>query len=957
MPPKLNTRSASSKTIGCVKIIDVKQSLHDDPVKGGFRRQAPTGVDVLGRVSHLTKQLDEDGKLIRKEYASKIVAHELSELWIHGLNVYPMAEKNIAKKILKSITDRDKLLRYSEKQKKSESWINKMEKFNSQHLTGFDIKTTCEKRLKELSDEYGVKMTKEEEELHQDNCKEKECSCDWDVLIKCQKCPRQMYSSDKVCQNWQKWHDRRKKKAEGEEKLLKAAQRESETNKYLNTLEVIPGDSDDEKIIDDSNHSSSKNKAEGHSNNSESSTNFPQIPIRTGRKSLNPELMLVFSHCLGTYKISENDLEGLLVDFANMVFKQNWIKSTDAEFTEEDPEYLSDEELSKTSEYVNSNKNSEPPKKKRKVKSDLKFVFPSRETRRKYLKEAALLNLRFVADKIVHKKDNQVVTWRFDDTKKSAGHRLYDVKTSNITVNGPNMKRQSYTTGFTENISHSGKDQAANLTKSLQILSVLASDNDDLPVNVQDIMENIDFWMSDRSSDGSTALELQIGEEKRLKCCAHTTLCVDESIDSVLNDVELAAGRDKLIGGDIGLKAIQSKNSIVTLGLIALCKGLSPSHAILPYSLYIRYKEWCKENNHEYKSFKGFQSNRFGRTAKMAELFLEHKETLKIFFNEAVDEKSNRLVQAMSTYIHSEWFELACEIYNTFGKEVIQPLCAILGIDEYGSLKREDRNWQGVKEFFYKILDRLGELSVENPSMSVKEKLVSRCALKIKESLKIQIEQVNFLKSSSPVCNEEKLEFAPLTNSGAESRFSQLDVKVKFSGGSAKLDTISDKQIVGVNKYLIQPGVQETAQEQFKWAHTSMQAKEAMKLQNEFLSLVKISKSLSLEAKKISKEKQNTYLLKLLATCQEHGGPITENKMYLLQELSEKQIKSEVMYLKKTLNADIKLRTRGLRDPVSGKFKFIPQTKDQLIESIRSVITPVKEPVDDINSLLKAALH
>ena len=118
MPPKLNTRSASSKTIGCVKIIDVKQSLHDDPVKGGFRRQAPTGVDVLGRVSHLTKQLDEDGKLIRKEYASKIVAHELSELWIHGLNVYPMAEKNIAKKILKSITDRDKLLRYSEKQKK-----------------------------------------------------------------------------------------------------------------------------------------------------------------------------------------------------------------------------------------------------------------------------------------------------------------------------------------------------------------------------------------------------------------------------------------------------------------------------------------------------------------------------------------------------------------------------------------------------------------------------------------------------------------------------------------------------------------------------------------------------------------------------------------------------------------------------------------------------------------------
>ena len=216
------------------------------------------------------------------------------------------------------------------------------------------------------------------------------------------------------------------------------------------------------------------------------------------------------------------------------------------------------------------------------MKPDLTYVFPSRETRRKWLKEGALLNLRFVADKIVHKENNQIVTWRFDDTKKSAGHRLYDVKTNNITINGPNMKRESYTTGFTENISHSGQDQGASINQTLQILSVLATENNEDQVSVEEIKESIDFWMTDRSTDCSVALdELEVCDEKRLKCCAHTSLCVDESIDSFLKNIESTVGRDKLIGSEIGLKAIQSKHSIVTLSLIALCKGRFPLAFIL----------------------------------------------------------------------------------------------------------------------------------------------------------------------------------------------------------------------------------------------------------------------------------------------------------------------------------------------------------------------------------------
>ena len=98
MSPKQNTRSSTSKTLGCVKIKEINTKLHTDPVTGGLRRQAAKGVEVLGRVSFLTKQLDETGANISTEKASKIAAQELNELWIHGLNIYPMTEVAVAKK-------------------------------------------------------------------------------------------------------------------------------------------------------------------------------------------------------------------------------------------------------------------------------------------------------------------------------------------------------------------------------------------------------------------------------------------------------------------------------------------------------------------------------------------------------------------------------------------------------------------------------------------------------------------------------------------------------------------------------------------------------------------------------------------------------------------------------------------------------------------------------------------
>ena len=209
--------------------------------------------------------------------------------------------------------------------------------------------------------------------------------------------------------------------------------------------------------------------------------------------------------------------------------------------------------------------------------------------------------------------------------------------------------------------------------------------------------------MCDRSAEGTIVLDgLGVEENKRLKCSAHIILSIDSALDYVFKEAESSIGRDKLIGTNIG-GAFQSTSSIITLGLIALAKALSPSHAALSYSLYMQYKSWRTEKDLEYKdSFKGFKSNRIGRIAFLASLYLEHKSDLCRFFEEIVDENSNRLVIALSDYMRSEWFTTGCKIYKSIGDLIITPLCDILGIDDFGKRKREDRNWQCVKVFFRK---------------------------------------------------------------------------------------------------------------------------------------------------------------------------------------------------------------------------------------------------------------
>ena len=212
----------------------------------------------------------------------------------------------------------------------------------------------------------------------------------------------------------------------------------------------------------------------------------------------------------------------------------------------------------------------EPKKRRRCTDRDMTYTLPSRRTVARYVKDSALLNFKHVGDSLLagRLEGNTTITLGIDDTKKAAGHKTMDVKTGHVTLVkrvGDQSFRQTFSTGYLENISHSGSDSAAGVQSWLTQMSVLTG------VPYEEMLELIDFWMNDRAGDSDACLDdIGIESEKRLKCNAHILLCIDQAMDKVFKDLETTLGVQKLIG--LGASHVFSggSNSIWWLGLIAL---------------------------------------------------------------------------------------------------------------------------------------------------------------------------------------------------------------------------------------------------------------------------------------------------------------------------------------------------------------------------------------------------
>ena len=71
---------------------------------------------------------------------------------------------------------------------------------------------------------------------------------------------------------------------------------------------------------------------------------FPDVKIRTGRKTLNKALVRCIVQCVSEFKVSHAYISGIVVRSANMIFGQNWQISSDENVDEDDEANQSDDD-------------------------------------------------------------------------------------------------------------------------------------------------------------------------------------------------------------------------------------------------------------------------------------------------------------------------------------------------------------------------------------------------------------------------------------------------------------------------------------------------------------------------------------------------------------------------------------------------------------------------------------
>ena len=280
-------------------------------------------------------------------------------------------------------------------------------------------------------------------------------------------------------------------------------------------------------------------------------------------------------------------------------------------------------------------------------------------------------------------------------------------------------------------------------------------------------------------------------------------------------------------------------------------------------------------------------------------------------------------------------------------------------MDEKDPEVNEQRTWSGVKDFFETKLELLKDLKTAklDGEPSGEEKLEAAIIEEVIDTIERQPGAVSCLNTDATSL-DETLKQTPLTNLGCESQFAKFDNRVRKTGGSTSVKTHSQKNVVMTNKLLVSSEFEQysdsTKRQHWKWARGSDEVERAKQLERDFLSTVKASKEIALLKKQQLKLKKNRKTLDQLQACKAHGGPITKQSLDMIDELDEKQLISEIGYLRLTVAPEIRQMRRV---KVGSRFKMEKFTVKELRDSIRNAIHPEDSDLkQNIDELLKCAL-
>lgn len=141
--------------------------------------------------------------------------------------------------------------------------------------------------------------------------------------------------------------------------------------------------------------------------------------------------------------------------------------------------------------------------------------------------------------------------------------------------------------------------------------------------------------------------------------------------------------------------------------------------------------------------------------------------------------------------------------------------------------------------------------------------------------------------------------------------------------------------------------------EKWKWGRNSDEVKKARQLEQDFLETIHAAKILALKKREEMKQKKMHRSISLLEKCKHHGGPVTPESISRLHQMTQKELLTEIGYIRATISPDIREKRRIKLD--NGRFKFQTFSNPELIRSITDVIKLENRVENNVESLLRLA--
>ena len=164
------------------------------------------------------------------------------------------------------------------------------------------------------------------------------------------------------------------------------------------------------------------------------------------------------------------------------------------------------------------------------------------------------------------------------------------------------------------------------------------------------------------------------------------------------------------------------------------------------------------------------------------------------------------------------------------GTFIIFPIMHLLGIDKKVKQGKSSK-WTGVREFFKTKLSEMKKMKTEIDTSTGRGRLMVALYTEILVTLERQLGEMSFFSSAidqdstADMTLNPKLDHAPVTNLGCESEFAKLDNRIKITGGTTSVQTLSRKNAVATNAYLVDSSFLDMTKEEkgnrWKWARNS----------------------------------------------------------------------------------------------------------------------------------------